>query len=87
MMKEIAKQLPHYLSLAGILIAGIIGFVVFSYERAFQIAVAIGLALAYVAWGIIHHAIHRDLHLSVVIEYIVVASLGLVVILSLIFRA
>ena len=86
-MKRIAKHLPHYLSLAGILIAGVIGFLVFSYERAFQIAVAIGLALAYVAWGIIHHAIHRDLHLSVVIEYVVVASLGLVVMLSLIFRA
>ena len=86
-MKRIAKHLPHYLSLAGILIAGIVGFIVFSYERALQIAVAIGMALAYVAWGIIHHAIHRDLYLSVVIEYIVVASLGLVVMLSLIFRA
>jgi hypothetical protein len=87
MMKRIAKHLPHYLSLVGILIAGVVGFIVFSYERGFQIAVAIGLALAYVAWGIIHHAIHRDLHLSVVVEYIVVASLGLVVMLSLIFRA
>lgn len=87
MMKRIAKHLPHYLSLAGILIAGVVGFVVFSYERGSQIAVAIGLALAYVAWGIIHHAIHRDLHLSVVVEYVVVASLGLVVMLSLIFRA
>ncbi len=71
----------------GRLFAGVVGFLVFSYERAFQMAVAIGLALAYVAWGIIHHAIHRDLHLSVVIEYVVVASLGLVVMLSLIFRA
>lgn len=86
-MKRIAKNLPHYLSLAGILIAGVVGFMVFSYERAFLIAVAIGLALAYVAWGVIHHSIHRDLYLSVVIEYIVVASLGLVVMLSLIFRA
>lgn len=86
-MKKFIKDLPHYLSLAGILAAGIIGFMVFSYESVFQIAVAIGLALAYVAWGIIHHAIHRDLYLSVVVEYIVVASLGLVVILSLIFQA
>ena len=86
-MKKFIKDLPHYLSLAGILAAGIIGFMVFSYERVFLIAVAIGLALAYVAWGIIHHAIHRDLYLSVVVEYIVVASLGLVVILSLIFQA
>ena len=87
MMKKILKHLPHYLSLAGILVAGIVGFMVFSYDRSFQIAVAIGLSLAYVAWGVIHHAIHRDLYLSVVVEYIVVASLGLVVMLSLIFRA
>jgi hypothetical protein len=86
-MKKISKDLPHYLSLASVLIIGLIAFIVFSYERAFQIAVAIAVAVAYVVWGIVHHAIHRDLELIVVIEYLVVASLGLVVILSLIFRA
>lgn len=86
-MKSFMKHLPHYLALIGVLVTGLVLFWVFSYDKAFQIAVAIALAVSYVAWGVVHHYIHRDLHLSVIIEYIVIASLGLVVILSLIFRA
>lgn len=87
MMKDIAKHIPHYLALIGIFIAGLVAFWVFSYNRAFQMVIAIAVAVAYVAWGIIHHAIHRDLYLIVVLEYIIIASLGLFVVLSLIFRA
>lgn len=87
MLKNIAKHLPHYLPLIGILVVGLAAFWVFSYDRFFQIAVAVASALAYVAWGVIHHAIHRDLYLSVILEYIVIASLGLVIVFSLIFRA
>lgn len=86
-MKHIAKQLPHYLALLGILLAGAIAFWFFSYDRAFQIAVAIALAIAYISWGIIHHLIRRDFCLTVLIEYILVATLGLVIVFSLIFSA
>ena len=64
-----------------------IAFALFSYDRGFQIAVSIAVALAYVAWGVMHHHLHRDLHLSVFIEYLIVASLGLVIVFSLIFRS
>ncbi len=86
-MRSISKHLPHYFALFGILAAGVIAFGLFSYDRIFQVAIATALSVAYVAWGIVHHSVHGDLHLSVVIEYIIVASLGLVVIFSLIFRA
>jgi low affinity Fe/Cu permease len=86
-MKKFSKHLPHYLSLIGIFVVGLIGIILFSYEKAFQIAIIVAVALSYVSWGIIHHWIHKDLHLSVVIEYVVVATLGLVVALSLIGSA
>jgi len=86
-MKKITKDIQHYLPLIGILLAGILGFVWFSYDKGFQAAVVIAVAIAYVSWGLVHHAIHRDLHLSVIIEYIVIASLGLVIVFSLLFRA
>lgn len=85
-MKHIAKHLPHYFSLLGILVVGVLAFAIFSYDKAFQLGVAIALATAYVAWGVIHHWLHRDLHLSVVIEYVVVACLGLFIVFSLILR-
>jgi hypothetical protein len=85
-MKHFAKHLPHYFALIGIFAAGIIAFLVFSYDRLFQAAVAISIAVAYVVWGIVHHAMHKDLYFSVVIEYLVVALLGLVLIFSLVLR-
>ena len=85
-MKNLAKHLPHYLSLIGILLAGTVAFSLFSYDRAFQAAVAIATAVSYVVWGLIHHLLHRDLYLTVAIEYIVVATLGLSIVFSLILR-
>jgi len=80
------KHFVHYISLIGIFIAGILGFYFFSYDRFFQTALVIALALSYISWGIIHHTIHKDICLSIVIEYITVAILGMVMALSLIYR-
>jgi hypothetical protein len=87
MMKSFARHLPHYLSLFGILLAGFAGLILFSYDKNFQLAVALATAGAYVAWGIVHHAIHKDLYMETVIEYIVIAVLGLTIILSLVVRS
>lgn len=85
-MKHITRHFPHYFSLIGILIVWFLGILIYSSDRGFQIAVTIAMAAAYVTWGIVHHWLHRDLHLSVVIEYIAVAALGLVIVFSLIIR-
>ncbi|MBI3396981.1 hypothetical protein HY045_00735 [Candidatus Woesebacteria bacterium] len=86
-MKNISRHLPHYLTLFGVFGAGILAFVLFSYDKVFQFGVSIALSAAYVAWGVVHHYVHRDLHLAVVVEYLVVAILGLVIVFSLLFRS
>ncbi len=86
-MKRATKHLLHYLPLIAVFLAGLLAFWLFSYNRVFQIIVAVVVAVSYVVWGVIHHAIHKDLYLSTVVEYIVIASLGLIIIFSLIFRA
>ena len=86
-MRKIAKHLPHYASLMGILAASFIGFFVFDYDRNFQAAIAISLSISYVVWGMVHHAVHKDLYFDVFVEYLVFSLLGLVFILSVIFRS
>lgn len=86
-MERRFKHLPHYVSLISIFVAGVIGFFVFSYDRQFQIAVSLALALSYVSWGIIHHTLHKDICLTIILEYIAVAILGFIMLLSLIYRA
>ena len=81
------NHFSHYLSLAGIFAAAIVGIYVFSYDPNLQMAVVLATAAGYVAWGVIHHWLHRDLYPSVIVEYLIVAILGVVLIFSLIFRA
>jgi hypothetical protein len=86
-MTRLTKHLPHYVPLIAVILAGVVGFTIFSYDQAFQTMILVAVSVSYVIWGIIHHKIHDDLSLFVVIEYLVIASLGLVVVLSLLFRA
>lgn len=85
-MKSFVKNLSHYMVLFGILLAGFAGLILFSYDKAFQMAVASALVFSYVAWGAAHHYLDRDLHLETIIEYLVVAILGFVIILSMVIR-
>lgn len=85
-MQSLVKHLPHYISLIGIFVAGFIGFYFFSYDKNFQVGVVVAMSLSYISWGIIHHTIHKDICLTIVLEYVAISILGMVMALSLIFR-
>lgn len=79
------KHFSHYISLGGIMAATVIGFCLFSYDKNFQLALISAASLSYLVWGIVHHTIHKDLSLQVLIEYAVFASIGFVIGVSIIF--
>lgn len=81
------KHLSHYLSLGGILVAAFVGFFVFSYDKNFQLAIIGATCAGYFTWGIVHHIIHKNLNLQIIIEYLTFASLGFVIGISVIFRS
>ena len=84
-MKRLSRHFQHYLPLLGIFVCGILGFYLFSYDKIFQAVILLATATSYVAWGIVHHHIHDDLHLTTVIEYLMYAVLGLTMVYSLLF--
>jgi len=81
------KHLPHYLPLLGIFGAGALAFILFSYDKQFQIGVAVSVAVAHFVWGVVHHLYHGDFNLEVVLEYFAISMLGLAAILSVILHA
>jgi len=85
-LSSFGKHLPHYLPLLGIYVFGACAFWLFSYDRGFQTAVAVALAVSHVTWGLIHHWMHKDLSLEVAVEYFTVAALGLTVMFTIIYR-
>lgn len=86
-MHKVTKHLQHYLPLFAILSAGFLGFSYFSYDPTFRIVIVMAVAASYVSWGIIHHFLHKDLHASIVLEYLAIASLGTTVLAFLILKS
>jgi hypothetical protein len=80
------KHLPHYMPLLGIFGAGVLAFFLFSYDKQFQIGVAISVAAGHISWGVVHHLMHKDLSPEIVLEYLAVSVLGLAAVLSVILR-
>lgn len=83
-MKKYTNHFRHYIPLLGILAVGLFGFISFTYDKNFQFTIAVSASLAYVFWGLIHHYIHNDLSVPVILEYVIIAALGIVVVYSLI---
>lgn len=81
------ENIIHYLILLVILDLAVAAFFVFSFNRGYQAAVVVIMGILYVAWGIIHHFLSEDFHLRAILEYVLIALLANLVILSLLFRA
>ena len=85
--EKIRFHLKHYLVLLSIFAFGLFFFVYFSYNRMVQALCVAGLSLVYFFWGVIHHYLEKDLYLRTVLEYFLVAFLGGILIISLIYRS
>ena len=85
--KEFKLHLSHYLTLSIILLVGLGAFFIFRFYPSYQVAIVVLTGFSYVLWGLIHHWLCGDLHLKVILEYILVALLASLLVSSLIFRA
>jgi hypothetical protein len=84
--KDFSRHPLHYFVLLSILLVGLWGLFWFGYNPAMQLSIFISMSVSYVVWGIVHHQEHHDLHFKIVIEYILVATLAVLVFGSMLFR-
>ncbi|MBI2195787.1 MAG: hypothetical protein HYU48_01965 [Candidatus Levybacteria bacterium] len=75
------KHTGHYFSLILILGLGLLGLKVAYPNRILETEIAILTAIFYVIWGIVHHHQNHSLNSKIVIEYILIAALGMAVLL------
>jgi uncharacterized membrane protein YjjP (DUF1212 family) len=87
MNKNIFSQdFKHYLALIAFLSFGLALFLVFNYNRQAQVVMTFLMSLIYVAWGIVHHTIRKELHPKIIFEYFLVAFVVSVVVIFLLMR-
>jgi len=75
MISDITKHSTHYSALAVVLGLGILGVVWFRYDAVMQMIIVVATAGGYVAWGLVHHYLLKDLNTEIVLEYIIIAVL------------
>ena len=74
----------HLIVLAFILLGGVVTFIYARGDRTIQLLVGVVTCLAYVAWGIIFHALQKTIHPKVVVEYLLVGAIAIVLIMTVI---
>ncbi len=83
--KDFPRHPLHYFSLLCIQLVGLWGVFWFGYNRMVQFAIVVSMSVSFVVWGIVHHGEHHNLHLKIVMEYILVALLAVLAFGSLVF--
>jgi hypothetical protein len=78
LFKEIEQKPLEYIALA---VAMSIGVVIYFFTQSQHFAIFF-IAGAYFLWSLYHHYRRGDLHLSIVIEYLVLILFALVVLMS-----
>jgi hypothetical protein len=70
----------YYLSIFILFVTGISLIAYLSPERDMQMLVLMGMAILYAVIGIAHHLIVHDLVFKIVVEYVLVAVLGIAIV-------
>lgn len=76
MSKKITHK-GHYISLFLIFGFGLLGISLAYSSKKLQAEILILTAVFYVIWGILHHRVNHRLNSKIVIEYILIAALGI----------
>lgn len=80
--KEISQKPGEYIVLLFIFIISGLAFYLFSFDPHAQRRVIYFASGAYFLWSLHHHYKRGDLHVSIVIEYVLIAILGIVLLSS-----
>ena len=77
------RSVIHFLVLVAILASGIFTFIYVRPNTTLQLFVGIVTSIAYVIWGLIHHAVQKDLHRKIMVEYLLIGAIAIVLLVTM----
>ena len=84
MISELRKYPSHYLALSIILAVGSITILLFRFDALLLNIAVYSMGGMYIVWGILHHRSANHIRLKVMLEYLLVALLGIIIIKTLV---
>lgn len=77
--EHIKKHPDYYIALILLLLCSGWLLFLFSYNKVLQLGIFIGMTLAYIVAGLLHHRFHHDFYPKIMVEYILIGTLGIAV--------
>jgi hypothetical protein len=77
MIEKLRKHVGYYTSLIAILSLGLILIFLTRANTLMQSLAILLTVVFYICWGLLHHLINHELNLRIVIEYILIGTLGI----------
>ncbi len=84
MYKKFKKHFGYYLSLSTILLLGLLLTFLAAPKIQLQIIIILLTIFFYVLWGILHHLINHELTPKIMVEYVLIGTLGVSILFFLI---
>ena len=78
--ETVKKHLGYYIALFIMFILATILILQFSFSKQLQMVTVVTTVLLYIIFGIVHHKENHDLTAKIVIEYVLIGSLGMVIV-------
>lgn len=81
--QRIKEHISYYISLSVILFLGVILTMQFSSNKQLQMLTVVLTTIFYIILSIVHHKENHELSNKIVIEYVLIGSLGMIVVFFL----
>lgn len=73
------KHLGYYLALTAVLLVGLVGIFLVGVDKQLRLIIIMSMASWYILWGLLHHYIHHDMHIKIVLEYVLIGSFAIAI--------
>lgn len=85
MKSKSLRHLSHYVVLLVLMVVGLVAASLTGRNTGSHTIVLASIAVAYFVWGVIHSALEGELHPEIIFEYLLFASLGLALVLGVLY--
>lgn len=82
-MKKPLKNIVGYLILTILVSVAILLILFFNGNKFYQQITIISLSILYIVWGVFHHLKEKTLQAQIVLEYVLFALLGCIIVIGL----
>lgn len=76
---KVKEHIVYYVSLAIIIVLGIIIALQFPHNKQVQMMAVVITTFFYVGFGIVHHRENHDVSAKIVVEYMLIGALGMTI--------